>query len=170
VKDRPTDGTNLSQGDRGRSGSLGVAIVIFLAAAVAATCSSSSSSPGGAVSSAGSTLEQAKTTVCEKLADASSAVASAQAGQNGEYASKASTLATDLQAAASLLRTVGASSTADDVSNLATDLQSLASAAPGDVDQLALGIQSEITSIEGGLACPGASPGASVTASSSPSM
>jgi hypothetical protein len=148
-----------------------VPTVVLAAMSVLAACStSSSSSPGGAASSAASALEQAQGSVCGKLADASTTVASAQAGQDGEYASKASTLATDLQAAASLLRTAGASSTADDVSDLATDLQSLASAAPADVEQLALGIQTEIKSIRGGLACPDAATSDSVTASPPPSM
>jgi hypothetical protein len=133
-----------------------VPTVALAAMSVLAGCSTSSSStPEGAVSSAASALEQAKGIVCGKLADASATVASVQAGQRGDDASGASTLATDLEAAASLLRTVGASSIADQVSDLATDLQSLATAAPGDVGQLALGIQTEIKSIEGGLACPG---------------
>jgi len=146
---------------------LGLAI-IALAAIVLAACSSSTSSTGGGVSSVAAGLEQAKAGACEKLVDASTAVASAQAGQSGEYASKAATLATDLQAAASLLRTLGSSSVADQMSALATDIQSLATAAPADRDQLATGIQSEIKSIQAGLACPSGS--GSVTASSSPSM
>src|SRR5262245_65680887 len=68
-----------------------VLAIVVLAVIVPAACSGSSTSPaGGGVSSVAAGLEQAKAGACAKLVDASTAVASDQAGQTGEYASKAS--------------------------------------------------------------------------------
>jgi hypothetical protein len=106
-------------------------LVTALAALALVACSaSSSSSVSSVVSSATGALEQAKTDVCGRLADAQTAVDSAKAGNGEDLASTAASLATDLTNAASLLKTVGATDAANDVQSLATDMQNLATATP----------------------------------------
>ena len=80
-----------------------VVVVTALAALALVACSaSSSSSVSSVVSSASGALEQATTEVCGKLADSQTAVDSAKAGNGEDLASTATSLATDLDNAASL--------------------------------------------------------------------
>lgn len=143
-----------------------LAVALMGVFAACSSDSSSTSSPAATPSSSGSTLEQTKANVCGKLAQASTAVATFQANQNGDAASTVSSLATDLKTASSLLNTVGAADVADKVSSIASDLKKLAKSAPGDIAQLASEIQTEITTADEALACPSAS----ATASASPTM
>ena len=137
---------------RSHTRTLTVATTLVLAVTLAA-CSKSSSSSSPAATSAAGPLAQAKVTVCAKLAAASTAITSAQAGQTGAFASQAASMATDLQSASSLLNSVGASDASSDVAALATDVQNLATAAPADVAQVATDALSKVTSAETALGC-----------------
>jgi hypothetical protein len=140
-----------------------MSVMLVLAGVFVTTaCSSSDSSSGvsAAVSSAAGALEQAKSEVCGKLVDVQTAIDDAQAGQDGDLASKAQSLAADLQNAANLLKTVGATDAADAVESLAIDLQNLATAAPGEIAQLAAGARTKVGAAQSTLGCPEASPGA----------
>jgi hypothetical protein len=133
-----------------------VAMIALLAATLAACSSDTSSSAAASPSSSGTSLDQAKASVCGKLTDASSAVSAAQASPTGETSSNVQTLAGDMSSAAFLLQSLGVDA-AKDLKKLSTDLQNLATAAPGAAATAAGSIQTEISNLESTLACPEAS-------------
>ncbi len=131
-------------------------IVLVATVAVAASlaaCSSSSSSSSSSSGVAGDALAQTKATVCGKLSEAATTVASAQSGDSADLTSKAESLANDLTNAAGIMKTVGLSSMAGDVESLATDLQNLATAGPTEVAQLESDAMAKITSAQTAVGC-----------------
>jgi hypothetical protein len=133
-----------------------VAMIALLAATLAACSNDTSSSAATSPSSSGTSLDQAKASVCGKLTDASSAVSAAQASPTSETSSNVQTLAGDMSSAAFLLQSLGVDA-AKDLKTLSTDLQNLATAAPGQAATAAASILTEISSLQSTLACPEAS-------------
>jgi hypothetical protein len=126
------------------------------ASSAVSSAASVASSVAGSV--AGS-LEQAKTEVCGKLADAKSALdetamSGATSDEVAAAVSRAASLSSDLQNAADTLQAVGATDAADTVRSLATDLQNLGSEAPDKVAQAAQDASGKVTDAETTLGCP----------------